>query len=179
MKKSGKAGKDAGATALLPERRPGKAMVLCAETAQEMMTRNPVSIRDGASIKEAAGILTDLEFGAMPVIDDAGRPVGVISRTDIVRFEREKVDYLNRSDETEGVRKGTGRARAGFHVERVDATPVRSIMTPLVFSVAPETPAAVVVKEMLARKVHHLFVVDSGGVLVGVVSAIDVIRRLE
>jgi CBS domain-containing protein len=31
---------------------------------------------------------------------------------------------------------------------------------------------------MLALRVHHLFVVDDGGVLVGVVSATDILRRL-
>ena len=40
-------------------------------------------------------------------------------------------------------------------------------------------PAAKVVEEMLALKVHRLFVVDEPGVLVGVVSALDVLRNLR
>jgi CBS domain-containing protein len=51
-------------------------------------------------------------------------------------------------------------------------------MTPAVFSVPPETPVGKVVEEMLALKVHHLFVVDGDGVLVGVISALDVLRHL-
>ena len=61
---------------------------------------------------------------------------------------------------------------------RADAT-LREIMTPVVFSVQPETRAARVVAEMLAMKVHRLFVVDDSGVLVGVISAVDVLRHLR
>ena len=61
----------------------------------------------------------------------------------------------------------------------MDQTGVKEIMTPVVFSVAPDTPVRRVVEEMLALKVHRLFVVDGGGVLVGVVSATDILKHLE
>jgi CBS domain-containing protein len=52
-------------------------------------------------------------------------------------------------------------------------------MTPVVFSTALDAPAARVVGGMLGLRVHRLFVLDPGGVLVGVISAMDVLRRLE
>ena len=55
----------------------------------------------------------------------------------------------------------------------------RDVMTPAVFSVPPDTPAATVIRRLLALKVHRLFVVDEDGVLVGVISAADVLRHLE
>ncbi len=51
-------------------------------------------------------------------------------------------------------------------------------MTPAVFCVHADTPAAKVVDKMLALNVRRLFVVDDAGVLVGVVSAFDVLRGL-
>jgi CBS domain-containing protein len=51
-------------------------------------------------------------------------------------------------------------------------------MTPAVFCVHTDTPAAKVVDKMLALNVRRLFVVDDDGVLVGVVSAFDVLRGL-
>jgi CBS-domain-containing membrane protein len=66
-----------------------------------------------------------------------------------------------------------------LRVEQVDRTVVRDIMTPVVFSVAPDCPVQRVVRDMLALRVHRLFVVDSSGVLVGVVSAMDVLRHLD
>jgi CBS-domain-containing membrane protein len=52
-------------------------------------------------------------------------------------------------------------------------------MTPVVFSVRPETPAAQVVEEIVAMRVHRLFVIDDTGVPVGVISAFDILRRLR
>ena len=55
---------------------------------------------------------------------------------------------------------------------------VSELMTPAIFSVSPDTPAANVIREMLALNVHRLFVVDADGVLVGVISPLDILRCL-
>jgi len=61
--------------------------------AKDLMSLNPTSIRRDATIREALELLTDHGFGAAPVIDEAGRPVGVVSRTDILIHERESVRH--------------------------------------------------------------------------------------
>ncbi len=50
-------------------------------------------------------------------------------------------------------------------------------MTPAVFSVTPATPLVSVAEEMVQLNVHRLFVVDRDGVLVGVISALDLLRH--
>jgi CBS domain-containing protein len=67
----------------------------------------------------------------------------------------------------------------GFSIEVTDSTTVGEIMTPAVFTVSLETPARKVVRRMLELKVHHLFVIDADLDLVGVISPLDVLRRLE
>ena len=150
--------------------------------ADELMTPNPVSICDRAIVKEAAAFLLDKRFSAAPVIDDTGRPVGVLSNTDIVRYEREKIDHLATQDMVEQgdvFRLASGeRVRRGFHLEAVDGTEVRQIMTPVIFSVTPDTPADEVIQVMLTRKIHRVFVVDRHGVLIGIISPIDIMRKL-
>jgi CBS domain-containing protein len=47
-----------------------------------------------------------------------------------------------------------------------------------VFCVHADTPAGKVVDKLLALNVRRLFVVDDEGVLVGVISAFDVLRVL-
>src|SRR5262249_57674345 len=72
-----------------------------------------------------------------------------------------------------------GEARRGEgHAGKVDGTPVREIMTPVVFSVAPKTPADTVVDAMLTLGVHRLFVTGEKEELIGVISALDVLRHL-
>jgi CBS domain-containing protein len=51
-------------------------------------------------------------------------------------------------------------------------------MTPVVLSVSLDASLAEVCEKMLAGKVHRLFVIDVDGTLVGVISALDVLRCL-
>jgi CBS-domain-containing membrane protein len=155
---------------------------LAAETAAELMSLNPVSIREDATLREAVALLHDRHFGAAPVIDEAGRAVGVISRADVLTHDRETVAYARPTPEYDprDLTLSTGEHLPDeFQVELVDGTTVREIMTPAVFGVRPTTPAAEVVEQMLTLDVHRLFVVDDSGVLVGVVTSMDVLRHLR
>jgi len=67
----------------------------------------------------------------------------------------------------------------GFQIEEVDQTPIKEIMTPVVYSVLPDAPVTEVINQMVGLKVHRLFVVDLDGVLVGVISTMDVLRQLR
>lgn len=153
----------------------GPRLFLHGATAADLMTSSPASIAVDATVQEAAAFLTDKGFGAAPVVDDAGRPVGVLSRTDIVVHERDKLRFLS-AGSPEYYERGDLSPRA---VEALETAWVRDLMTPTVLSVAPETPADKVIECLLARGVHRLFVVDSDGVLIGVISTIDVLRRLH
>jgi CBS domain-containing protein len=156
-------------------------LVLEAATAADLMTPNPVSIAADATVREAAAFLARKGFSAAPVIEEAGRPVGVLSQSDLVIHDREKIDFLIRPPYYARADLGQGPARdlSADVVVDADRTPVRNVMTPLVFSVAPRTAAHKVIEDMLAHKIHRLFVVDDSGILVGVISAVDVLRRLH
>ena len=52
-------------------------------------------------------------------------------------------------------------------------------MTPAVFACAPDTPVQRVVSDMVGLHVHRLFVVDDDGILIGVISTMDVLRQLR
>jgi CBS domain-containing protein len=154
-----------------PEKSVSAPMTLDAATAAELMTDNPVSIRAEASIMEAIALLTDRGLSAAPVIDEAGRPVGVVSRADILVHDREfhRAPFIPE--------KRT--VPEGFGVEDCDPSTVEDIMTPGVFAVGPETLTASVVEQMLALHVHQLFVVDDQSLLIGVISALDILRHLR
>jgi len=149
----------------------GARLVLDPRTAAEIMTANPISISADATIDEATAMLTDRGFSAAPVIDDAGRPVGVVSRADILVHDRERMHRLRPSTDVQGAH--------GYAVTEVDPTRVGEIMTPAVFSVTLDTPADRIVEQMIELHVHQLFVVDNDGSLVGVISSLDVLRRLR
>jgi CBS domain-containing protein len=155
-------------------------MVLEAAKAKDLMWPDPVSIDESATIREGVAFLVDKGFSAAPVIDRAGRPVGVLSRADILVHDREQVhhpappEYYRGGDLTR-----EKELVEGFQIEEVDQTPIKEIMTPVVYSVLPEAPVPEVINQMVGLKVHRLFVVDADGVLVGVISTMDVLRHLR
>ncbi len=158
-------------------------LLLDAATAADLMTDQPVSVNQNAILREALTLLLDKGFHAAPVINEAGHPVGVLSRSDLLEHDRESVDHLHvvpefyRENELATSEGET--LNEGFEVERFDAVRVRDVMTPAVFSVTPMTPAGKVINDLVSLHVHRLFVVDDQGVLVGVISTSDVLKRLR
>jgi CBS domain-containing protein len=130
-------------------------ITLLAETAADIMSPGPVSIDSTATVADAAAFLTHRGFGAAVVIDAAGHPVGVVTKTDLLIHAR-----------------GTGKGLED------DVTPIRGVMTPAVFSCRADTAVSSVIAQILALNVHHLFVTDTSGVVTGVISPIDVLRKL-
>lgn len=144
-------------------------------TAQDMMTPNPQSIREDATVTEAVAFLIDKGYRAAPVIDASGKPVGVISQSDIVVHDREEVSKSGRTHEyfeRDALDVPQTRAyRTGSEFR------VRDLMTPTIFQVPPDAPFSRVLGEMIALNVHRLFVVAEDGVLIGVVTALDMLRH--
>ena len=156
-------------------------LTLHADTAADLMTPSPVSVRQDATVRELVAVLTDRGISGAPVIDAAGRPVGVVTQTDVLLHDREGTGYLppDTAADLDPLFRLSRLLPDGFQVEETDPTTVADIMTPGVFAVAADTPAGRVVGEMLTLKVHRVFVVDGGGVLVGVIGLFDLLRHLR
>jgi predicted transcriptional regulator len=119
-----------------------------------LMTRDPRSMRGDATIREAVSFLAQNETSAAPVINEAGRPIGVLSLSDLVSAIRE-----HRIEE-----------QTFFDLE------VSRLMTPFVYGVNAETPIHAVVSDLLDYKIRQIYVTDDDGVLVGVVSRSDLLK---
>jgi len=140
-------------------------LTLHAQTAEELMVPNPISLRAEAEVAEATLLFTEKGIAAAPVIDEAGRPIGVISRSDLLIHQGEQAKQRLGTDD-DGMPRET-------------RSTVADLMTPAVFAVAPETPVRQVISDMIGLHVHRLFVVDEVGVLIGVITTMDVLKQLR
>ena len=127
---------------------------LMAETAKDLMSPNPVVVRGDVSLEKAAAILVSRRISAVPVMDDSGCAVGVLSHTDITRHIVES-------------RMPAEKAM------------VRDAMTPAFFAVRFDTPVFSIIQEMLHHRMHRMFVTDRRGALIGVISGLDVLDYLH
>ncbi len=150
-------------------------LTLQASTAADLMSDNLISLEKGASVQDAIALMVDRGYTAAPVIDQSGKPLGVITVTDILIHNRELVRYLKTGDVKSPGRPATAEAK----IEVVDRATVGEIMTPAIFTVMEDAPAKVVVETLTSLGVHHLFVSDRQGILIGVISLGDILRKLK
>ena len=156
---------------------------LHAVLAEDVMTANPVSIREELTVHEAVVFLTERRISAAPVINEAGRPVGVISEADILRHNREHADHLywlpqRLVDKELTLGSGEHLSDRSFEVEVPDVTRVKDVMNPVIYAVRRDSPIPEVVNQLVRRRIHRLFVVDEDGSLVGVITTLDLLSRL-
>jgi CBS-domain-containing membrane protein len=141
-------------------------------TAADLMSSDPISVRHDAPVYDVLVLMTERRINAAPVINDAGRPVGVLSMSDVLIHERELADFRR-------CRERPSAAIGSREPDVRDGSSVGDLMTPTVITVGLETPAPVVVEKMIAMKVHQLFVADPMGTLAGVITPLDVLRKLH
>ncbi len=158
----------------------GRAPVIAPCAVSDLMTDNPLSISSTATAQDAVKLLTEHQFSAAPVIDEVGHPVGVISRTDLVdRLMRG--DHLCSLEENwfdcESIVGKKAMESGEYLAQNMDYITVGEIMTPTVISVSTFDSIDKAVELMLDKEIHRLFVVDKGGILVGVLSPFDILRH--
>ncbi len=64
-------------------------------TAAEVMIRELTSVRPTTSLVQAARVMLERKFGCLPVCDDDGRLLGIITEADFVRFAADMVQDLD------------------------------------------------------------------------------------
>ena len=124
-----------------------------ARTVGEVMTANPISITETASLGEAAAILDNNKITGLPVLDENGVLAGVLSQTDLVR------------------------ARANQDlVSNWPGLAVGQIMTTPALTIAATASLQEAAKEMERHRVHRLVVTDATATPIGIISTSDLVR---
>lgn len=130
--------------------------------AADAMTPAPRSLPPTAPLADAIHLLRDEGVRHLPVTED-GHVVGMLSDRDLRELSLGAV---------------LAEEPATFHA-RLDQ-PIGPLAQPDVATVSPETELRVVVDLLLERRIGAVPVVEKdGGKLVGVVSAVDVLRAVR
>lgn len=138
-------------------------------TVRDVMTTRVIAVRKDASFKEMAAMLRKSRISAFPVIDDAGRVIGVVSEADLLVKEAVQADGVSvlaalrhwREDDKEaGITAG-------------------DLMTSPAVTIGPDAPVAEAARLMYDRRVKRLPVVTRSGLLMGIISRVDVLSVFD
>lgn len=149
------------------------------KTAADIMNRDVPTVSPEDDARKAIDLMAKTELGAVPVIDDERKVVGIVSESDLILSDEESDLHLPHYLNIMGGIVFVGSMK-GFE-ERLDkafATKVSELMTadPIV---ARDYEAANRVAKKIADKHHnHLPVVDADGRLAGMVTRADALAAL-
>jgi CBS-domain-containing membrane protein len=124
----------------------------------ELMETDVQGVSVETPLSDVFVTLADSRVSALPVLDGAGRLVGVISRTDILAAEEEA--------EGEAARE-----------TRFQDTLARDLMTSPALTIGPDATVRDAAQQMLSAGVHRLFVTNQQQPL-GVISVTDIVRAV-
>jgi CBS domain-containing protein len=149
------------------------------KTAGEIMARNVPSVHPSDEARTAIDLLSKSDLGAIPVVDNDNKLVGIVSESDLVLSEEESDLHLPHYLNIMGGIVFVGSMK-GFEerLEKAFATEVSELMSaePII---AHDYEAADRVAKKIADKHHnHLPVVDADGYLVGMVTRADALAAL-
>jgi CBS domain-containing protein len=110
---------------------------------------NVVTVRPEKTIRAAVALLAEYNIGALVVVDDADRPVGILSERDIIRRAVENEDVFSQT--------------------------VGELMTENVITGLPQDDLKSVANTMTEKRIRHLPIVEEEK-LYGIISIGDVVK---
>jgi CBS domain-containing protein len=153
--------------------------------AKDVMNKNVIVAQEDMTVQELANLLTTNMITGVPVVDETGRLVGVVSETDIVRTSasRGKTAAVRETMESSYYLRGwedqiDESELREFHVEEGDGLMVRDIMTPLIFKVAEDASIAEMADTMIGGRIHRLIVTNKD-IVVGIVTTLDILKVIR
>ena len=151
---------------------------------KDYMSRDVLAAQADWSLEQLSEFFCSHCISGAPVVGDGGELVGVVSVTDIVRYDGLRVrdtpqiegphDYYLRGLESHYAREEI----AALRIEAQNDTLVRDIMTPMIFEVSEGTTVQEAADMMVKGHIHRIFVTQ-GKQIVGVVTALDLLRMIR
>ena len=169
---------------------------------KDIMHRDVVTASPDTTVRELAILLSDQGISGLPVVSPSGEVLGVVSSTDVVRtaahssemdmggsrwvavappeatvdLEDEEVDsfsdyFLPEDSPTFGAEWAPETGSA------MDSLTVGDIMTPVSFSVEPDSSVKELADFLVRGRIHRALVIEDGR-LEGIVTSMDILKAL-
>ena len=145
-------------------------------TAQDIMTRSVITVREDATVRELATLFLAQNISGAPVVDANGRVIGVVTESDLI-FQNKKVHLPTAVAILDAFIFLESPGKTAKELKKIAGARVGDICSHDLVSVTPETGLEELATLMAEKKVHTLPVLR-GDELVGVIGKSDIIRTI-
>jgi CBS domain-containing protein len=144
-------------------------------TVSAIMRSDVATVTPDTSLETVTELILESGASSLPVVDESGKVVGIVSKTDVLAERQLRGDTSEIESVRVPLRRGLSYAEAGLHVHEMDGT-VAEVMRRSVLVL----PASASVKEacalMAVNHVHGIPIVAPDGKVIGVVTSLDVLE---
>ncbi len=150
------------------------------QTVAEIMDPNPVTVTPDASLEEVYRKLQEHEVNGLPVVNEGGRCVGMITEADLVIGDEEGDLHVPHYIELFGgliPLELNGQKHFEERLRKATAARAQELMTEDPVTIGPEATAKEAAHVISAKHHNRLPVIDHGR-LVGLVTRVDVLESL-
>lgn len=147
---------------------------------KDIMTSKVVTVQPGNSIVQVVKAILKHKIHSVPVVDDKNNVVGIITEKDL--FVKEPAcDYLPLWIDYYGIAKYQEAVTADQEVKKIRLIQANAsdIMTTDCVTISADTDLQELIRVFREMNYKTLPVVDEKGKLSGIVSLVDVIRKVE
>jgi CBS domain-containing protein len=152
-------------------------------TAKDLMTSNVLTVGEEWLLDRLAEFFIEHSISGAPVASEDGKLIGVVSLTDLARFQSLPVGEVREESPhqyfqpIEDLRLAREEL-SGFRVDIESLVTVGDIMTPAIFNVDEDAGVQQVADIMISGRIHRLLVTRDGEVT-GIVAAFDLLRAIS
>lgn len=144
--------------------------------AEDIMIRDVLTISPEDGIEKVAKILVETGISGLPVVNEDGKVVGIITEGDLV-YQQKKLNipaYLNFLD----ILVPLGREEFLEDLKKMTAFKVEDLMTKDVIMVGEKTNITEIATLMVENKINRVPVVDQEQRLLGIITRHDIIKHI-
>ncbi|MBN1594745.1 CBS domain-containing protein [candidate division FCPU426 bacterium] len=144
--------------------------------AKDIMTRDVFTVRPETTVKEVAHFFLEKKISGAPVVDAAGKLVGIVTEDDLI-FRDANVHLPTVVTIFDSIIYLENPHKYEHELQKVIGGKVEDIMTRALVTISPETDLQEMATLMHEQK-RHLLPVLEGGALVGIVGKADLVRAI-
>jgi CBS domain-containing protein len=136
---------------------------------RDLMTSNVLTVRSSTQLKDAAALLAEHRISGLPVVDEDGHVLGVLSEGDILYKETGTKDKPGFFDRLLSV------PPTGLDLKLAARTVGEAMSVPAV-TIRPRRPVTQAATTMIEKGVNRLPVIDDEDRLIGIITRADLVR---
>ncbi|BCL36877.1 CBS domain-containing protein [Nostoc sp. MS1] len=143
----------------------------------DVMSHNPVVVKPETPLQEAIKVLAERRISGLPVVDDDGKLLGIISETDLMWQETGVTPpaYFMFLDSVIYLQNPTAYDR---DLHKALGQTVGEVMSKNPVTITPDESVKQAAQLMHDRKIHRLPVLDDAGQVIGILTRGDIIRAM-